>query len=128
MDQRELHKFLAEKLPQREISWRLNIPRSTLQRMIKGMDAEAPAQALASASGNGLPVVGTGKLTPAEEDALRADFWELIEWWRAQITAGLREFTEGNRAPDILCRETIYPADSSRGGGGEYYGGRQSGV
>src|SRR5688500_11255824 len=82
VDQKHLRKRLAEQLPQREIARRLNIPRSTLQRMIKGLDAPVSAQASASDSGNGLPVVDTGKLTPAEAEVVRADFWELIEWWR----------------------------------------------
>jgi transcriptional regulator with XRE-family HTH domain len=97
VDQKQLRKLLAEKLPQREIARRLNIARSTLQRIIKGMDAEVPAQASASASGNGLPVVDTGKLTPAEADAVRDDFWEVIEWWRERRV---------QRAQDSIPRET----------------------
>jgi IS30 family transposase len=54
VDQKQLRKLLAEKLPQREMARRLNIARSTLQRMIKGMDAPASSQASASSSGNGL--------------------------------------------------------------------------
>src|SRR5215211_5422716 len=48
----------------------------------KGWMRQYRLRGSASDSGNGLPVVDTGKLTPAEADAVRADFWELIEWWR----------------------------------------------
>jgi hypothetical protein len=97
VDQKQLRKLLAEKLPQREIARRLNIPRSTLQRIIKEMDAPIVSQASAADFGNGLPVVDTGKLTPAEADAVRADFWELIEWWRERRV---------QRAQDSIPRET----------------------
>ena len=97
VDQKQLRKLLAEKLPQREIARRLNIPRSTLQRIIKEMDAPIASQASAADSGNGLPGVDTGKLAPAEADAVRADFWELIEWWRERRV---------QRAQDSTPRET----------------------
>src|SRR5215211_3000157 len=93
VDQKQLRKLLAEKLPQREMARRLKIPRSTLQRIIKGMDAPVSPQGSASDSGNGLPVVDTGKLTPAEADAVRADFWELIEWWRERKLQRVYEST-----------------------------------
>ncbi len=97
VDQKQLRKLLAEKLPQREIARRLNIARSTLQRIIKEMDAPIASQASVSGSGNGVPVVDTGKLTPAEADAVHADFWELIEWWRERRV---------ERAQDSTPRET----------------------
>jgi transcriptional regulator with XRE-family HTH domain len=97
VDQKQLRKLLAEKLPQREIARRLNIPRSTLQRILKGMDAPTLSQASASDSSNGLPMVDTGKLTPVKADAVRTDFWELIEWWRARRV---------QRAQDSTPRET----------------------
>jgi hypothetical protein len=97
VDRKQLRKLLAEKLPQREIARQLKIPRSTLQRMIKAMDAPTASQASASDSDNGLPVVDTGKLTPVEADAVRADFWELIEWWRERKV---------QRAQDSTPRET----------------------
>jgi hypothetical protein len=50
--------------------------------MIKGMDAPVSSQGSALDSGTSLPVVNTGKLTPAEADAMRSDFWEMIGWWR----------------------------------------------
>ena len=103
VDQKQLRKLLAEKLPQREIARRLNIARSTLQRMIKGMDAEVPAQASASASGNGVPVVDTGQLTPAEAEAVRTDFWELIEWWRERKLQRVYEST-----PRETARQTYH--------------------
>ena len=108
VDQKQLRKLLAEKLPQREIARRLNIARSTLQRMIKGMDAEVPAQASASAPGNGLPVVDTGKLTPAEADAARTDFWELIEWWRERKLQRVYESTPRETARQTYHVETRF--------------------
>jgi Homeodomain-like domain len=103
VDEKQLRKLLAEKLPQREIARRLNIPRSTLQRMIKGMDAPVSSQGSASDSGNGLPVVDTGKLTPAEADAVRADFWELIEWWRERRVQRTQDST-----PRETARQTFH--------------------
>jgi transcriptional regulator with XRE-family HTH domain len=103
VDQKQLQKLLAEKLPQREIARRLNIARSTLQRMIKGIHAEGPAKASASAPGNGLPVVDTRKLTPVETEAVRADFWELIEWWRERKLQRVYEST-----PRETARQTYH--------------------
>jgi hypothetical protein len=103
VDQRQLRKLLAEKLPQREIARRLKIPRSTLQRMIKGLDESASSQASASDSGNGLPVVDMGKLAPAEADAVRTDFWELIEWWRERKLQRVYEST-----PRETARQTYH--------------------
>jgi hypothetical protein len=82
IDEKKLRKFLAEKMPQREIARRLNVPRSSLQRIIKGLDAASASEVAAPNSTDGLPVVDTGKLTPAEVEDVRTNFWELIEWWR----------------------------------------------
>ncbi len=30
------------------------------------------------------PMVDTGILSPAELEAVRSDFWEMIQWWRAR--------------------------------------------
>jgi hypothetical protein len=61
---------------------RLNVPRSTLQRIIKELGAGPSSEMVPSNSTDGVPVVDIGKLTPAEVEEMRADFWELIEWWR----------------------------------------------
>jgi hypothetical protein len=103
VDQKQLRKLLAEKLPQREIARRLKVPRSTLQRMIKGMDAPVSAQAPGSDFGNGLPVVDTGKLTAVEAEAVCAEFWELIEWWRERKLQRVYEST-----PRETARQTYH--------------------
>jgi hypothetical protein len=108
VNEKQLRKLLAEKLPQREISRRLNIPRGTLQRIIKGLDAPVPAQALASDSGNGLPMVDTGKLTPAEAEAVRMDFWELIGWWRERKLQRVYEGTPRETARQTYHVETRF--------------------
>src|SRR2546427_731807 len=108
VDQKQLRKLLAEKLPQREIARRLKVPRSTLQRMIKGMDAPVSSQGSASDSGNGLPVVDTGKLTPAEAEAVRADFWELLEWWRERRVQRAQDSTPRETARQTYHVETRY--------------------
>ena len=82
VDTKELKKLLAEKLPQREIAQRLNVPRTTLQRMIKGFDAAPAAEDTIPAPSDGVPVVDMGKLTPEEVETVRGDFWEVIAWWR----------------------------------------------
>jgi predicted DNA-binding protein (UPF0251 family) len=82
VDVKELRKLLAEKLPQREIAKRLNIPRTTLQRIMRALDAAPSAEEVVPVTMDGVPVVDMGKLTPAEVEAVRGDFWELIGWWR----------------------------------------------
>ena len=82
VDGNTLKKLLAEKLPQREIAKRLNLPRTTLQRMIKALDAPPAAEVAVPAPIDGVPVVDMGKLTPEEVEAMRGDFWEVIAWWR----------------------------------------------
>jgi hypothetical protein len=77
-----LKKLMAEKLPQREIAKRLNVPRTTLQRMIKALDASPSSEATAPAPTDGVHVVDMSTLTPAEVEAVRGDFWDLIAWWR----------------------------------------------
>jgi transcriptional regulator with XRE-family HTH domain len=108
VDEKKLRKLLAEKLPQREIARRLNIPRSTLQRIIKGLDAPASPQRSASDSGNGVPMVDMGKLTPAEAEAVHADFWELIEWWRERKLQRVYESTRRETARQTYHVEKRY--------------------
>jgi DNA-binding Lrp family transcriptional regulator len=82
VDVNTLKKLMAEKLPQREMAKRLNVPRTTLQRMIKGLNKAPAAEGVGAAPSNGVPVVDMSTLTPAEVEAVRGDFWELIGWWR----------------------------------------------
>jgi hypothetical protein len=42
----------------------------------------APPAPILSMSFAGSPLADTLPLTPAELDAVRADFWEMMEWWR----------------------------------------------
>jgi hypothetical protein len=82
VDVNTLKKLMAEKLPQREIAKRLNVPRTTLQRVMRGLDVAPSAEEVVPVTMDGVPVVDMGKLTPAEVEAVRGEFWELIGWWR----------------------------------------------
>jgi Helix-turn-helix domain len=108
VDEKQLRKLLAEKLPQREIARRLNVPRSTLQRRIKGLDAPVLPQGSAVDAGSGLPMVDTGKLTPAEAEAVRVDFWEMIEWWRERKLQRVYEITPRETARQTYHVETRF--------------------
>ena len=86
VDVKRLRRLLAEGKSQRQMSEELGIPRTTLQRIIKGLDASAatsntpaPVPSIPLASP---PVVDTGTLSAAELEQVRADFWEMIQWWR----------------------------------------------
>jgi hypothetical protein len=50
-----------------------------------------------------LPLVDTSKLPPAEAEAVRADFWELIEWWRERKLQRVYEST-----PRETARQTYH--------------------
>jgi hypothetical protein len=108
VDEKQVRKLVAEKVPQREMARRLNIPRSTLQRIMKGLDVPASCQVSVSDSGNSLPVVDTGKLTPGEAEAVRADFWELIEWWRERKLQRVYESTPRETVRQTYHVETRY--------------------
>jgi hypothetical protein len=82
VDEKRLRTLLEKKVPQREMARQLKIPRSSLQRLIKSPEASPSSEASVPVPENGVPVVDAGKLTPAEVEAVRADFWELIAWWR----------------------------------------------
>ena len=85
IDEKRLRKILAAGKSQREIAGELGIPRASLQKMIKQLD-EAPAPKTRVAAplvpAVSPPVVDTGTLSPAELEAVRSDFWEMIGWWR----------------------------------------------
>jgi hypothetical protein len=85
IDKKRLRKLLAAGKSQREIAGELGIPRTSLQKMIKQLDASPAPKPPAAAPV--VPVVtplvvDTGTLSPAELEAVRSDFWEMIRWWR----------------------------------------------
>jgi hypothetical protein len=94
IDEKRLHKMLAEGKSQREIAQALRIPRTSLQRIIKNLDTPLPSSSDASSATKtpasppssisfaSTPVVDPGTLTPAELEAVKVDFWEMIQWWR----------------------------------------------
>jgi hypothetical protein len=82
VDEQRLRRLLAQGKSQREIAQALNIPRTSLQRLIKTLDGSSSPQPLSPAPAISPPVVDTGTLSPAELDAVKADFWEMITWWR----------------------------------------------
>jgi hypothetical protein len=85
IDEKRLRKLLAAGKSQREIAGELGIPRTSLQKMIKQLDVspapKMPAAALLVPVASP-PVVDIGTLSPAELEAVRSDFWEMIGWWR----------------------------------------------
>jgi hypothetical protein len=85
IDEKRLRKLLATGKSQREIAGELGIPRTSLQKVIKQLDgspaAKTPAAAPSVPAVSPL-VVDMGTLTPAELEAVRSDFWEMIGWWR----------------------------------------------
>jgi hypothetical protein len=85
IDEKRLRKLLAAGKSQREIAGELGIPRTSLQKMIKQLNESAALKTPASAPLVPVvspPVVDTGTLSPAELEAVRSDFWEMIGWWR----------------------------------------------
>jgi hypothetical protein len=90
VEEKRLRRLLAQGKSQREIAQALNIPRSTLQRIIKQLDpppakvgttVPAPQQPIIGTV-VGTPLVDISKLGPTELEAVRVDFWEMIDWWR----------------------------------------------
>jgi transcriptional regulator with XRE-family HTH domain len=82
VDEQRLRRLLAQGKSQREIAQALNIPRTSLQRLIKTLNGSSSPQPLSPAPAISPPVVDTSTLSPAELDAVKADFWEMITWWR----------------------------------------------
>jgi hypothetical protein len=85
IDEKRLRKLLAAGKSQREIAGELGIPRISLQKMIKQLEGSPAPKTPAAAfwvPAVSPPVVDTGTLSPAELEAVRSDFWEMIEWWR----------------------------------------------
>jgi hypothetical protein len=80
--EKRLRKMLAEGKSQREIAQVLKIPRSSLQRLIKNLDGSPSLSPLSPAPAISPPVVDTSTLSPAELEAVKSDFWEMIQWWR----------------------------------------------
>ena len=85
IDEKRLRKLLATGKSQREIAGELGIPRTSLQKIIKQLEGSPAPKTPASAPSVPAvspPVVDTGTLSPAELEAVRSDFWEMIGWWR----------------------------------------------
>lgn len=76
--------------------------------MIKGLDAPSLPEALAAGSADGLPVVDMGKLTVAEVDAVRSDFWELMGWWRERKMQQVYQSTQKETARQTYHVETQF--------------------
>jgi hypothetical protein len=85
IDETRLRTLLAAGKSQREIAGELGIPRTSLQKIIKHLDGSPTPKTPAVAPlvpAVSVPGVDTGTLTPAELEAVRSDFWEMIGWWR----------------------------------------------
>jgi hypothetical protein len=82
IDEQRVRRLLAQGKSQREIAQTLKIPRTSLQRLIKTLDGSSSLDPLSPAPAMSPPVVDTRTLSPAELDAVKSDFWELITWWR----------------------------------------------
>jgi hypothetical protein len=82
IDEQRVRRLLAQGKSQREIAQALKIPRTSLQRLIKTLDGSSSLDPLSPAPALSPPVVDTGTLSPAELDAVKSDFWEMITWWR----------------------------------------------
>jgi hypothetical protein len=81
IDEKRLQKLLAAGKSQREIAGELGIPRTSLQKIMKqleGSPAPKTPAAVPVVPAAGPPVVDTGTLSPAELEAVRSDFWEMI--------------------------------------------------
>jgi hypothetical protein len=82
IDETRLRRLLAQGKSQREIAQALKISRTSLQRIIKNLDGSSSLNPLSPAPALSPPLVDTGTLSPAELDAVKSDFWEMIQWWR----------------------------------------------
>jgi hypothetical protein len=82
IDEKRLRRLLAQGKSQREIAQTLKIPRTSLQRLIKTLDGLSSLDPLSPVPTISPPVVDTSTLSPAELDAVKSDFWEMITWWR----------------------------------------------
>jgi hypothetical protein len=82
IDEKRLRRLLAQGKSQREIAQALKIPRTSLQRIIKDLNGSSSLNSLPPAPAISPPVVDTSTLSPAEIDAVKSDFWEMITWWR----------------------------------------------
>src|SRR5215216_7230265 len=82
IDEKRVRRLLAQGKSQREIAQTLKIPRTSLQRLIKTLDGSSSLHSLSPAPAISPPVVDTSTLSPAELEAVKADFWEMITWWR----------------------------------------------
>src|SRR5256886_9744003 len=111
IDEKRLRKLLAAGKSQREIAGELGIPRTSLQKIIKQLD-EVPALKTPAAAfwvpAVSPPVVDTGTLSPAELEAVRSDFWEMIGWWRNRRLKQVHANTPRDTAPQTYHVERRY--------------------
>jgi hypothetical protein len=72
-----------------------------------------------------------GTLTPAELEAVQSDVWEMIGWWRNRRLKQVHARTPRDTARQTYHIERRYIElirEEAEAEGGEYYGGRESGV
>jgi transcriptional regulator with XRE-family HTH domain len=89
IDEKRLRALLGKGLSQREIAKQMGTSRSTLQRAIHRLE-QAPSplstpvvtKGIPEPMALGLPPVNTGTLSPEDMERVRADFWEMVTWWR----------------------------------------------
>jgi Homeodomain-like domain len=84
IDEQQLRRLLAQGKSQREIAQALKVPRTSLQRIIKNLDGSSPPHPLSPVPAISPPGLDTGTLSPAELEAVKSDFWEMITWWRGR--------------------------------------------
>src|SRR5882724_1862415 len=106
IDGKRLRKLVAAGKSQREVAGELGIPRTSLQKIIKQLDASPALKTPAAAPlvpAVSPPVVDTGTLSPAELETVRLDFWEMIGWWRDRRLKQINA-----RTPRDTARQTYH--------------------
>jgi hypothetical protein len=84
VDDEQLRRLLEQGLSQRDIARHLGIPRSTLQEHLKRQQVVPVHRGTPTILPRGTPEVDLGPQTPAELDAMKADLFEVVQWWRAR--------------------------------------------
>jgi len=106
IDGKRLRKLVAAGKSQREVAGELGIPRTSLQKIIKQLDASPALKTPAAAPlvpAVSPPVVDIGTLSPAELETVRLDFWEMIGWWRDRRLKQINA-----RTPRDTARQTYH--------------------
>jgi transcriptional regulator with XRE-family HTH domain len=103
IDEKRLRRLLAQGKSQRDIAQALKVPRSSLQRIIKTLDSSSSVRPLSPTLAISPPVLDTSTLSPAELDAVKSDFWEMIQWWRDRRLKQVQK-----RVPRDLQRQTYH--------------------